>query len=912
MVPVDAERTAAPFSANDRTGSGPVTPVTWPTYRALSESMSGSGDRYDEMLGTGGVIRPHWLELAHELRDADASEMASVQARISRLVDDHGITYNPIPSSETGASANAVRWGLDGVPLVVAADEWDRLEAGLIQRSLLLDALLADLYSEQDTVRRGLIPPELVYGNSGYLRAAHGITIPGPHQLFVHAADIARGADGRFRVMADRTQAPSGIGYALADRRVMSRAVPELFHAINPRPLATFTRAMRSALREVAPASAENPFVVVLSPGSQSETAFDQSYLATILGFPLVENADLVVRDGCLWMRSLGKLRRVDVVLRRVDAEFVDPLDLRSDSRLGVVGLVEVLRRGAVSVVNTLGSGVLENPALLPLLPALSRALLGQELLLDSTPTYWGGDRNQLTHIRSRMRSLVLRSTASRRAIVGHELSDADARELANRIATEPWKWTGQEVPDLSLAPVGSSTPAGSKATGSSASSSAGPAQVGMRLFTVAQRAGYVAMRGGLGQVVLTTPVADPLITLASKDVWVKSVERATPADSAPHTPPATVEELPQYEASNADAASSPRVLGDLFWLGRYSERAEDMTRLLIAARERNQDYRSMPWLDGSDSLPILLEAVTEVSGTRPGFHDEGIRADAVAELRSLMLAEGRPGSVAQSVDRMQQAARAVRDQLSNDTWSVLSRIDTALTELSESEVNDSAQLAASQSSVLRGLLALSGLASESMVRDAGWYLMDAGKRIERALQLTALISATLGHALTPSTEQAVIDSVLSAAESSVIYRRRNSGRARPAAVAQLLLFDEGNPRALVYQLDRLRDDLGSLPDASGTSPAEQLVEQMRVRLRRIDPGDVESVDPNGRRVGLLDLLHGIHGSLEELSQVILATHMSLPGGTQPLWGGSNIPSMTERSDETTERSDETTECGDE
>jgi uncharacterized alpha-E superfamily protein len=411
------------------------------------------------------------------------------------------------------------------------------------------------------------------------------------------------------------------------------------------------------------------------------------------------------------------------------------------------------------------------------------------------------------------------------------------------------------------------------------------PAQVGMRLFTVAQRVGYTPMRGGLGQVMITAPVTEPLITVASKDVWVKSVERVTPADSAPHTPPATVEELPQYAASNVEVVSSPRVLGDLFWFGRYSERAEDMTRLLIAARERDQDYRSMPWLDGSDSLPLLLEAVTKVSRTGPGFLDETIRADAMAEMRSLMLSVERLGSLAQSVDRMQQAARAVRDQLSNDTWAVLARIDTALDELGESAVNNGAQLAASQSSVLRGLLALSGLASESMVRDAGWYLMDAGKRIERGLQLTALLSATLSHALTPSTEQAVIDSVLSAAESSVIYRRRNSGRARPAAVAQLLLFDAGNPRALVYQLDRLRDDLGALPDASGSSRPEQLVEQMRVRLRRVDPGDLESVDATGRRVELIELVDGIHDSLEELSRVVLATHMSLPGGTQPLWG---------------------------
>ena len=292
-----------------------------------------------------------------------------------------------------------------------------------------------------------------------------------------------------------------------------------------------------------------------------------------------------------------------------------------------------------------------------------------------------------------------------------------------------------------------------------------------------------------------------------------------------------------------------------------------------------------MPWLDGSDSLPVLLEAVTKVSGTGPGFYNENVRGNAIAEFRSLTLSVGRLGSLAQSVDRLQQAARGVRDQLSIDTWAILSHIELALGELENASPDNGAQLAASQADVLRGLSALSGLASESMVRDPGWYLMDCGKRIERGLQLTALLSATLEHALTPSTEQAVIDSILSAAESSVVYRRRNRGRARPAAVAQLLLFDEGNPRSLVYQLDRIKHDLGSLPDASGTSRGEQLVEQIAVRLRRVDPGDLESVDASGRRVELVELVDGIHRQLLELSNVVLATHMVLPGGTQPLWG---------------------------
>ncbi|MBY6409937.1 circularly permuted type 2 ATP-grasp protein [Rhodococcus sp. BP-252] len=876
MVPVDTVDPAS-GSVDGSPGSPSVSDRLVSQYHARRSTLRGADTRYDEFLAPDGCVRPQWNRLVRGIDAAGPGGERALQSRVRRLVDDHGITYNPIPADGVERVASPVRWRLDSVPLVLSADDWTGLEAGLIQRSRLFDALLTDLYGAMDTVRRALVPPELVYGDPGYIRAAHGITVPGPHQLFIHAADVGRSSDGRFRVVADRTQAPSGIGYALADRRVMSRAAPELFAGTNPRPLSTFARAMRSALIDAAPAAAEDPVVVVLSPGSQSETAFDQAYLATILGFPLVENADLVVRDGALWMRSLGTLRRVDVVLRRVDAAFTDPLDLRPDSRLGVVGLVEVLRRGGVTVVNTLGSGILESPALYPLLPSLSRALLDEDLLLESTPTYWGGERSGLSHLTSHVRSLLFTSVTTRTTVLGHDLSEADVDSLLRKVRAEPWKWVGQDIPEFAVAP-----------SGSAYGGQVGAAEVGLRLFSVAQRVGYTPMAGGLGRVLVTSPVAEPLITVASKDVWVRSAERATPADAAAHTPPSSVEELPHYAATSGDVVSSPRVLGDLFWLGRYSERAEDMTRLLIAVRERLQDFSSMPWLDGSDSLPLLLEAVTRVSGTAPGFFDEKIRADAQSELRSLTLAVDRLGSLAQSIDRVQQAARRVRDQLSTDTWAVLARIATALAELEASEGNG-AQLAASHTSVLRGLLSLSGLASESMVRDAGWYLMDTGKRIERGLQLTALLSATLSHALPPTTEQAVIDSVLSAAESSVIYRRRNRGPARPAAVAQLLLFDEGNPRSLVYQLDRLKHDLGSLPDASGTSRPEVLVEQMAVRLRRVDPGDLESVDASGVRTELVELLDGIHAQLEQLSVVVLATHMVLPGGTQPLWGSSAL-----------------------
>ncbi len=296
-----------------------------------------------------------------------------------------------------------------------------------------------------------MLPPQLLFAHPGYVRAAHGIQVPGRHQLFLHGCDVSRNTAGSFVVNADWTQAPSGAGYALAGRRVIAHAASDMYERIAPRPASPWAQALRLALIDAAPESADEPMVVVLSPGTQSETAFDQAYLAGVLGFPLVESADLVVRDGRLWMRSLGTLKRVDVVLRRVDAGYVDPLDLRPDSRLGVVGLVEVMRRGAVTVVNTLGSGILESPGLLHFLPQLAEMLVGETPMLASPQTYWGGVDVERSHLLSHLSSLLVKPTTGGDTIVGPALTAAQRDELAARIAAEPWRWIGQEPPAILL-----------------------------------------------------------------------------------------------------------------------------------------------------------------------------------------------------------------------------------------------------------------------------------------------------------------------------------------------------------------------------------------------------------------------------------------------------------------------------
>ncbi|WP_369827664.1 circularly permuted type 2 ATP-grasp protein [Mycobacterium sp. E2989] len=839
---------------------------------ALFDLRHGPAAGYDEFVDQDGNVRPAWSELADTIAERGRPGLDRLRSVVRSLIDSDGITYTDVEPGGHGLEPRP--WILDTLPIVLSAAEWEALEAGLVQRSRLLDAVLADLYGPRSLLIEGVLPPELLFAHPGYVRAANGIEVPGHHQLFLHACDVSRLPDGTFRVNADWTQAPSGAGYALADRRVVAHSIPDLYERIAPRPTTPFAQALRLALIDAAPDDAQDPVVVVLSPGIFSETAFDQAYLATLLGFPLVESADLVVRDGKMWMRSLGTLKRVDVVLRRVDADYTDPLDLRADSRLGVAGLVEASRRGTVTVVNTLGSGILENPGLLRFLPQLSEHLLAEAPLLQTAPVYWGGIDAERSHLLANLSSLLVKSTVGGKTLVGPTLSSYELAQLAGRIEKMPWQWIGQELPQFSSAPTDHA----------GVLSSAG---VGIRLFNVAQRSGYAPMIGGVGYVLAPGPAAYTLETVAAKDVWVRPTERArAEAVSLPAPPP------PAKTAAGTWGVSSPRVLSDLFWIGRYGERAENMARLLLVTRDRFHVYRHQQHTEESECVPVLLAALGRITGTDAavdGGPVDGAEMIAVAPstLWSLTVDPDRSGSLVQSVEGLALAARAVRDQMSNDTWMVLAGVERALAQRREppdSLAEADALLASAQVQTLSGMLTLAGVAGESMVRDVGWTMMDIGKRIERGLWLTALLRETLIAVRRAAAEQMIIEATLVACESSVIYRRRTVGKVSVAAVTELMLFDAQNPRSLLYQVERLRANLKDLPGASGSSRPERLVDEIGTLLRRSHPGELEAVSADGLRAELSDLLGSVHAQLRELADVITTTQLALPA-VQPLWG---------------------------
>ncbi|MES1167117.1 MAG: circularly permuted type 2 ATP-grasp protein, partial [Pseudomonadota bacterium] len=408
---------------------------------------------YDEMEERDGSVRPHWQMFVNLLDDLGPSELEHRWNTARQLIHDNGVTYNVY-----GDPAGMDRpWNLDAIPFVLGATEWSFVEAALTQRARLLDHILADIYGPQTLLHGGLIPPELVFGHKGFLRPLHGVSVPHGRWLHFYAADICRAADGNLCVIDDRTQAPSGAGYTLENRLVVSRAMPDVFRDCRVQRLATFFRTVRESLRSLAPHNKETPRIVLLTPGPFNETYFEHAYLARYLGFTLVEGGDLTVRDNHVYLKTLGGLQQVDVILRRQDDDFCDPLELRGDSSLGIPGLVQAVHSGNVAVANALGTGMLETPALMMFLPRLCKHLLGEDLKMPSVNSYWCGDHQSRKYVLDNLHRLVIKPTFPQgisEPIFGESLSAQGLADLRARIQATPVDFVGEDQVTLSTAPV--------------------------------------------------------------------------------------------------------------------------------------------------------------------------------------------------------------------------------------------------------------------------------------------------------------------------------------------------------------------------------------------------------------------------------------------------------------------------
>ncbi len=743
---------------------------------------------HDELVDEAGRIRPHWLSLLARLGRHGPADVEARFAGADRYLSESGVVYRVY---EDGQNFDRP-WPLAHLPIVLDAADWAGLARGVEQRARLFEALIADLMGPADLVASGAVPAALVAGNPEFLRPLAGIRPKGGHFLHLYAADVSRAPDGRWWVLADRTQAPSGAGYAIENRIALSRALPEAFEDIGVERLGPFFQAVRVGLAQVA-ARGTDPRIALMSPGPWSETYFEHAFLARSLGFQLVEAGDLVASEAGVAVRTVAGLEPIDVLVRRIDADWADPLELNPNSRLGVPGLVEAVRAGRVVVTNALGTGLVEAPALTGYLPALSRRLLGEDLALPNVATWWCGEPAARDAVIAGLDDLVLAPAFGRTlpgildsaGVLGKKLSRAERERYAAKLCRRGIDFVGREPLRLSTAPVWEK-------------GRLVPRPFAVRVFVARTADGWSVMPGGLARFAERSDVR--LLSMQrggrSGDVWVLGTRGANRGETKPE---ARLMPEPDKVAIRRDNGILPsRAADNLFWFGRYLERAEQTARLLRGLEGHGDDGVVEISRDLQRRIAQLLDQGLAVPST----------AGSARTLAEAAVWSPLPGAVGRLVAEAHRTASVVRDRLSPDAWRALAglrdRLDRGL-----DAAGRPLQVFAEVDGALRTIAAIVGLAHETMNRREGWHFFDLGRRIERGIGLARAARGFCDEAA----DTDALDMLLDLADGRVTYRTRYLGGTARRPVLDLVLLDEANPRAVAYQVARVLDHLGSLAD---------------------------------------------------------------------------------------------------
>ncbi|MCK7594788.1 circularly permuted type 2 ATP-grasp protein [Pseudomarimonas salicorniae] len=797
-------------------------------------------DRYDELcLDEGGRPRAHWQSLIRRLQQIPPEGLRERCEFVARQIQENGVTYNVYADPK----GDARPWDLDMLPQLITSEEWAPLAAGIAQRAGLLERVLADLYGEQTLLSGGLLPPDLVFGHGNFLWPAQGVRPRGDAWLHVYAADLARAPDGRWWVLADRTQTPSGAGYALENRHIVGRAFPELFRELGIRRLDGFFDALHESLLQRCEDDGEPPLIVLLTPGRFNETYFEHVFLARQLGFPLVEGQDLTVRDATVYLKTLGGLQRVHAILRRLDDDWCDPLELRADSALGVPGLLDAVRAQRVVVANALGSGVLESPGLMGFLPAIAEKWLGEPLSLPSVATWWCGEEATLRDALRKLPQLVIKGAYPSQGfepVYGADLDRAGLRALRARLRRRPGAYVAQEQVHLSQAPVWPGD--GSDALVARA--------VTMRVYAVATSEGFQVMPGGLTRV--AQPGGAEVVSMqrggSSKDTWVfaDAPQRAAPS-------------LRRIDSVvRRDPHLLSRTVENLFWLGRYAERCDVHARLLRSLLNRIDD----------DLDPQVFEMGLGLARQLGRVPTGG--ADAADLLRAIADVDWE-NSLHVNLRRLCWSASEVRARLSMENWRTVMEIQRDAASLGAAGFGEG-RASAFLNRLLTALSALSGFALDDMTRDDSWRFLMVGRSLER---LQAQIAQVLPLLEGPPRDAAALGWWLELGNVTITYRSRYLASPQLMPVLDLLLLDEDNPHAMLFQLERLTATLAQIGFSAAPEGAIEGLEGTRERLRSFEVSGLLAGPGSEPARELSVLLGALSTALHVLSERLVARYFA-------------------------------------
>lgn len=822
--------------------------------------------RYDELIQPTGQPRPHWQTFITGLNSIGREALSGRWDQAQRQIRENGVTYNVYGNE----AENHRAWQLDPVPLLIPHEDWAGIEQSLQQRHQLLNLIVADIYGPQHLLRESALPPEFFYANPSWLRPCYRMkTI---HNCWLHhySADIARCADGTWRVMVDRTQVPTGAGYALENRIMVSRLFPNLFRQHQVERLAAFFKQFQDTLIELSTENRGEPNIVLLSPGPYNEAYFEHSYLARYLGYPLVEAADLTTRNNEVYLKTLEGLQRVHVILRSVEDQFCDPLELNHNSVPGLAGMVQSALARKVSFANALGTGILESPALLAFLPRIANTLLQQELKINSVNTWWCGDSDSLRYVLDHLDELVIkRSFAGTlfKTVFGAELSVEEKKALRARIERHPYLFVAQDKVDLATVPVLSNDEMNAR-------------PYMLRTHMVMSSPQHISvMPGGL------TRVSGSMDTLrvsmkqggGCKDTWILSEKKVPPVSLLP-PPDAPI----LLRRSTTDLPS--RTADNLFWMGRYAERAESGVRLLRGILSR---LNSETTLGENPEIEMLIQCASSQFQPFTAQIDNWDTVDATRHVEDYVhksiFDPAMEDSLQSSLRQLRLVAWNVKDRISIDAWRLLTRLDQDFMSANQQRRNMVADASELMNHMLIHLEAFSGLGMESMTRTLGWRFLDIGRRVERALSLLQLTRLGLTEASDDEVPQ--MQAVLEIADSSMTYRSRYLSVLQAAAIVDLLLLDETNPRSVAFQVSALHEHVEKLPRSrvSVTRTQEQRIPlSVLTRLRLVDAHQLCSKSILGERMQLIAATHEWRQQMLTFSTVLSQAYFNHLDNVKP------------------------------
>ncbi len=680
-------------------------------------------------------------------------------------------------------------WPVSRMPLLITEFEWRGIARGVAQRADLLERVLADVYGEARLVTEDALPAAAVTGSMDYVAPMRGVNPPGGRWLRLYAVDIGRGPDGSWWAVGDRAQAPSGCGYALENRLVLSQAFPDLYSQLNVERLAPFFRGLGAGLKSAGQRS--DPRIGILSPGPLSLTYYEQAYLARYLGVLLVEGDDLVMREGRIFVRTIAGLKRCDVIWRHIDADWCDPLELNASSRIGVPGLLEAIRQGGVAVENMPGAGMVEARAMLAFLPALARRLLGEDLLMPNIATWWCGQREERERVLDELDRISIASAFSnelpgltgRASVIAAELTQSERKYLRDAIATRGVDYVGQEVVRLSTTPCW-------------VDGKLEPRPFVLRVYCAATPDGWRVMPGGFCRI-SDRPDARAVsmgdgVELA--DVWVLAESPVEISSLLPSPEGVRIIRL----LGNLPS----RAADNLFWFGRYLERAEATLRVVrcLAARSVDPDA---PLRTGRQSLEQLMgvlvgwgavHAATLAKGPTEASN-QGLR-DAACYGSALSLARA-----------ARQAASVIRERLTLPTWGLIGRLEVVIGSTQERRLS-AGEIVDLADDALNVIAALSGLFDENFNRGAGWVFYVMGRCVERGVNTCRLLRAFAGSKATEHTLGVMLDLI----DSQITYSSRYLIGVAQAPVRDMALLDPFNPRSVAFQVNRIEEETNTLP----------------------------------------------------------------------------------------------------